>query len=556
MRSNLLIIAEYYGYRFFLRVEMRRDEDGRQHPTIILSHRDGQIVYEDAPFRFQAWKDTYKGQCTEHGDDTPFPAEQLPADRLRRFFVDCFGVKQNLDAEPPEKRKKSRAEAADRVNRCAAAKLPLAVILAANQDEILHRPGNSGKPRSDGTIADELRAIQKLIELFGSHDWREVIPPRCVDQLHRLSEHQERACVRVMKELSILLCTAGIAEENPWLDYHFRSRNQEKKQSSLAQQAIETVMYPHGQVAAIIAMLGSLFHYAKHRGACLAIFLVLCLRLSLEEICALNYDDFRTLPDFRTRLTVSITHIFAPPPGMARCVYTELDDLTDIRRLELPHLFFVAFQLAEALGNHPGGPLLTDETHPGKRMTPDELKRRISDLLAAFKPAKITDIDQVRLKKPLELLRETADRNLREAGYEDEEMRYILALPPSLVSARNYSDFAFDAAVNKRGAMQDRWLEQYLPVFLAALEPSLREMAETLLPATTDEHASAVLSAKGAAVTIPSIASNQRSRVTLRLRITPKADAELPEGGLTLALGAVRGVSGCVQFLPTRGGDP
>ena len=525
------IPADYYGFRFTLRIEQRGQLRNDPHPTAILAYRDDRILFEHTPFRLNGWPELnarYESLRAERGDAVPFPAEWLPARPLHTFFVSCFEVP--LDAS------KYRAE---RIERCRNAEIPLAVMLSAEQNAIVLRPKSDGGARSVSSVDSELRAIRTLTEKEGRTAWREVTPSKCADWLRKETEHSERSCVRVMRELFSLLCGAAIVEENPWVGYPFHARNPGQKQAALVQRALEQYSFDHEQVGAIIERLGRSFSIARYRTVGFAVLLILCLHLETAEVCALNWDDFHYLPNFSKRLTISLTHKFSVPEGKQHSVYTELDDVLDIRQLELPMLAAVYFERMRAIGPSSGA-LLRAETHPDKRMTPNELENRVAEFLADFRAERAVQISGTKRLQVLKLLQNTALLKLNEYGYEDEELRYILAKPPQLVSARSYSDFAFEAAVNKRGAIQDRWLGVYLPRFLAALEAS---------PASDSNQKESQLHAKSSGVTIAGDSPDHRANVRLRLPIQLKDGLEPPEEGLTFLLSAAHAVTGSARFI-------
>ena len=527
---------EYYGSSFQLRIEQRGQARSDPHPTAILSHRDDKILLEHQPFRLNNWPELcerYEALRAERGD-VPFPADWLPHQQLQRFLSNCFEV-------PLDPKKYNAA----RIERCRAADISLAVILQAEQDAITQRPKDDGKPRSKDSIDGELRAIRTLTEREGSTKWREVVPTKCADWLRKESEHSERTCVRVMRELYHLLCSANITSENPWVGYKFHARNRGQSQAKLVQRAIEQQSFDHEQVGALIEHLGRSFSTARYRSVGFAVLLILCLHLETEEVCALNWESFHYLPSFPKRLTVSLTHKFQAPEGKTYSVYTELDDVLDIRQLELPMLADVYFTRMRAL-SAAQGPLLRSETHPDKRMAPNELERRITDFLLEFRAEHVVQISGTKRLEPLKLLHNTALLKLTEYGYEAEELRYILAKPPQLVSARSYSDFAFEAAVNKRGAIQDRWLGGYLPRFLAAMDNS-----QSITPSDDSSPAGKEVpfTVKGSKVTISGGYPDCRASVRLRLPIRVKEGREAPEEGLTFLLSAPHAVSGSTNFL-------
>ena len=535
---------EYYGFSFLLRIEQRGQAMSDPHPTVILSYRDDKIIFEHRPFRLNSWpelRERYEALQAERGN-VPFPAEWLPHKQLQRFLSNCFEI-------PLDPKKYDTA----RIERCRAADIPLAVILQAEQDAITQRPKDDGKPRSKDSIDGELRAIRMLTEHEGSAKWREVMPAKCADWLRKESEHSERTCVRVMRELYYLLCSADITKENPWVGYKFHARNHGQSQTALAQRALEQQSFDHEQVGALIEHLGRSFSTARYRSVGFAVLLILCLHLETEEVCALNWESFHYLPNFPTRLTVSLTHKFQAPEGKTYSVYTELDDTLDIRQLELPMLAAVYFERMRTL-DAAQGPLLRSETHPDKRMAPKELEYRIADFLSEFRAERVAQISGTKQLQPLKLLHKTTLLKLTEYGYEAEELRYILAKPPQLVSARSYSDFAFEAAVNKRGAIQDRWLGVYLPRFLAAMDNS-----QSITPSDDSSPAGkeVPLTVKGSKVTISGGFPDCRAFVTLRLSIRVKEAEESPEDGLTFLLSAPHAVTGSAMFLakPTQPSD-
>lgn len=531
MNYNKPIQADYFGYPLYLRIEGRK---GSRYPTMILSLRetDGQIIYEHPPCRLNHWPELeskYQAYQETHGAGAPFPAEWLPHEQIFRFFRCCFDI---FSSNPASGNQAGRALSLD---------TPLAVFFAVTQEIILNRKSTTGKDRSESTISDERRVIDLLMQREGRTSLRDVLPAHCNNWLFKESEHTERTCARVMRELFSLVCSVGIMEDNPWVGYKVRARRTGQNQASLARKSIELSCFTRGQVGSIIARSAERFAAARHRPIGFAILLILCLRLDLEEICALDCEDFRCLEDFPNRLVVSITHAFRAIPGQRQSVYIELDDILDIRQLELPQLAALYFQLMSG-GGVSTGPLLRSETHPERRMTPHELDRRVEEFLNAFQAASISGLTDAKAIPPLKMLQNTAERKLAAHGYEDEELRYIRAKPPQLVSARNYSDFAFPAAVNKRGSMQDRWLAGYVPQFLAALPESYRAAAAVLLPDSSGHDA---LSAKGSAITVRGESPERRMHLRLKLDL---CCAEAPPNGLTFELSSSRGITGSARF--------
>lgn len=546
------IPCDYYGLTVWMRLEYRK---GGTYQTVILSDRDAQskhapkMGYEHPPRRIgreneQAFKTAMEDYEIRLSKDpnAKFQLDALPEDLAQEFF-------ERLLALDPDS---NRYDNAVELRKTRA--FPLAAILLADKKQIL-----TSKDRSKSSIEDESTAIRRLMQKAGREDWRTVIPTSCASWLRKESEHAERTCVRVMKKAYTIACKANVADDNPWIQYDYRGRNPKSNQKTGVREHIEERSFSEARISDIIHFAATKINSKVMSRIAFAILLMLCLPISKEEVCALDWGSFCYLDDYPERLSVVITHTYAPETDgtkkkkRTRSTLAEVKNYESVRRLELPTLLRVYFSLLQEKQEcSKDEPFLISATHPKQRMATNELERAINKALNQFKPQSISGM-KINLPSVTDLLKNTATDNLRISGYEEEELRYIMGRKAQLTSAKFYSDFMYEAEINKRGALQDRWFNRYRDIFLKSLSRKDAEDAgrrwnplEEAVGST--RNGKDCFEKKNSLKEIVGKDAEKRMMIGFEIPVAVKETNTMPEEDLTFAIVCQHGMSGNVVF--------
>lgn len=499
--------SSYYNFTIHYRIENRKSG-----PTCILSYRGedtgGKIIYEHPPRcvkNGEAVLARYNADyaVNEH-DQTIFEAEL--ASLVKDFAQGMLG----LDKEEMRER--------NLMFRKSLENLPLAMLLSVDSDEIL----GSDTERKKESIDDDRRAIRTLLIREGRTPWREVTQSHCAKWFAGISNHSERACIRVMCKLFAIQCEAGVVDFFPWQRTPLGQKNRLQNNKNLTNAHIEPQMLTDEQCRVIIRRCTTRAENGTITGVDVALMLLLIQGIKLEELCALDLSDFSYLNEFRERMSVWIHRELIK--GTKNYMRKDIDDPYRKRRLGLTHIVKECVDALIAYRGNRDGPLLPHKSNSKRRMNPVELRAELGKVLRDEKiePRQITSGKAMRLKDPLKLLANTGRAELRKAGYEEEEIRHTYGMMPQLTSAVSYCDYESEAEMNKLGAIQDRWLRR----FAGEHERYSKRMA------------------KGVTQKISAKQDGMRTETDIILDFSSVRTENIPADGIWIECGALHGMSG------------
>ena len=450
---NRVLRGKYYGTPIYLRFENRANS-----LTVIFSYREsGRIVYEHPPRVVPAAMKELLSNSQPTGDKDSGQFEHLEnvADKqIKDFFwrmltVDAVFCKNEG--------KKLNLRDAGLQRRCDLQDLTLGAMIAADYNVLLY--GEEETKRSPETIADDKRTIELLLKKEGNTLWREVSTERCGKWLIKESTHKRKAVKRLMNNLLGELCAIGAVEGMlGWDTYDAVGETHHRKSfDSSMRENIKPTMLTYKQCAALFPPYGAdgKIHATPVDAA---LVLMATLGLDEEEICALDRKDFEPLSNFSKRLTVNINEKYVKRGGK-NCKTVRIEDANERRKLPLSVYATNCINSLFSKKAPEDTPLIPRPTNAKRRMSPetlkDEIKNRVEAVTSAdgIKEGKLKTSAQVKLKN-------TARRELANAGAEAEELRFIEGQAGKLVSARYYADYYNESEQNRLGSMQDRWLKK------------------------------------------------------------------------------------------------
>lgn len=497
------IRGEYCGVPLWYRVEHRKAGD-----VIVVSYRDerGRVQYEAAPVGGKkVFANIHK--AAEGGVLQSLP-EEVMAEILRGWI--------GLHTPKGRERRKSVSS------------LTLGALLIADMRELLYE---TGAIRSETTVKDDERAFRAVLERWGETPWREVTPEMCAGWLVCKTLRAKRDIKRLMSRHEALQLRAGIIDSVLWEHYQPKDNSRKRmSHKSLVQAQVEQVVLTDGQCRKILNLIQRRIDDGSVTEIDFAILLVMVALLTIEEIAALVWEDLSYLADFPTRLTVEVKNSCQKEKKKSRLV--EIEDPYRRRKIPLPAIAERCYRaLAAKRPLEPRQPVVHSKHSRSQRMAPDALKRTIAAHISDVEIEKVTDTEGVKARTAAELLLPTGMRALERAGIEDEELRALSGKRPKLTSGKYYYDRNSEVALEKIGALQDRWTEG-----LCRRKPTLVD-AETVR-----------LNGVGAMVKWGAMEVSQRTMVIASVELLPVLFGGIPEGGIYLELSAPHGYSGRINF--------
>ena len=499
----------FYGFVLYYRIENRKKVK-----AIIISHRskDGnktRINYECKPVERQSIQRMIaEFELTGQG-----LLEALPPEIMAQCMNDFVG----LGSENSRNRRR------------AIPNLTLGVLLTADKEKLIYE---TGEVRDKATIDDEERILKILLEKVGSVCWSDVTPELCVDWLARRSEHDQKAVKRLMLRFQRLQLQAGLLDKLSWEDYTPGAITRKRKSSqSLIQNNIEPVMLTVGQCSYVISTIFDHVNEGTVSEVDMAILLKLTLCLDEEYISALNLSDFQALDDYKNRYVVAITHV--EEKSNKNYIRREISDPYERRLLPLPSLVAECYRalLKKRKVTDLCVPLIPSRHNALRRMSPADLKkeeRRFLDALQIGQIVQITDAPKIKRMHAVDLLAVTGERELLKCGIEEEELRLMKGQRPQLVSGRHYYDRNNEAALNKIGALMDRWLGRIYQQGVA------------------QQRSKSVLSARGSSVEWIAEEPDCCTQIYATITIPPVQRDKIPPGGIELELSTLHGMTGTI----------
>lgn len=509
MQHKRPILEKFYGTPLWYRIEHRKSGD-----AIVVSYRDekGRVQYEAAPVGGKkAATSVHKAE--EGGAALGALPEEVMAEILRGW----------IGLHTPEgcKRRKSVSD------------LTLGVLLTADKRELLFKTGSI---RSESTVKDEDRVLRMILKHWGATPWREVTPKNCAEWLACQSTRTKRDIKRLMCRYEKLQLNAGIISSVTWEHYKAKeSTRRRQPHRALVRGQIEQTVLTDGQCRELVAGIQARIATESVTEIDLALLLVLTAILELEEVAALTWEDFSYLDDFPERLTVEVKKVCQRIRKKFGIV--ELDDPYKRRRIPLPTIAEECYRaLISRKGLSPQTPFIHSRHGKKQRMTPEMLRHALAERVSLIQIEKITDVRVVKARKPEEMLAPTGLRALKIRGLEDEELRAVRGQRPKLVSGRCYYDRNCESALEKIGAVQDRWMD------------SLCERGrETSCIISGDR-----LQAIGASLCWVSPGPGQRTVAIVSIDVPPIPPSSIPQAGICFELTAKYGCAGTILFETTE----
>lgn len=504
MQHKRPVLEDWYGTPLWYRIEHRKSGD-----VIVISYRDekGRVQYEAPPIGGKKISD---GLRRVVGGERVLPSlpEEVMAEVLRGWI--------GLHTLEGCRRRKNEPE------------LTLGVLLTADKRELLYETGSI---RSEATVKDEERTFRSILECWGTTPWREVTPETCAEWLARKPLRAKKDIKRLMCRHEMLQLRAGIIDSVTWGHYQPKDNSRKRmSHKSLVQAQVEQVVLTDGQCRKILNLIQRRIDDGSVTEIDFAILLVMVALLTIEEIAALVWEDLSYLADFPTRLTVEVKNSCQKEKKKSRLV--EIEDPYRRRKIPLPAIAERCYRaLAAKRTLEAQQPVVHSKHSRSQRMAPDALKRTIAAHISDVEIEKVTDTEGVKARTAAELLFPTGMRALERAGIEDEELRALSGKRPKLTSGKYYYDRNSEVALEKIGALQDRWTESLCGRKIAAAD------VETVR-----------LKGAGVAAKWRAAEPSQRTMVMASLELPPVLCEDILKDGVRLELSALYGYSGSVKF--------
>ena len=466
--------GQYYATPVYLRFESNKNA-----LSVVYSYRDGdQILYEH-PHRIvteemqnaigQIPLDALTDDCFAH-------LEKMSDRQLQQFFSYFLTTDASFcnDAALQVSLRKDGIERRKKLN-----DITLGAMIAADYSLLL--AGEDGMPRSTESENDDIRALRILLEKEGTTPWRDVTPEKCADWLCHNSRHTRQSVKRVMKKLLTHLMEIGVVQDYLGWDKYDAvglSHHRYSFEHSIRTNIMPT-MLTYGQCRKLFPGF-DVKGEVHPKPIDIAVVLMATLGLDEDTVCGLDCEDFYYLSDFPYRMCVNIHRKRVHTAGKQNGKDIDIDD--EHERRELPLSTYAMLCVTSFMkgtnrkwGTKPDSdsatgpkrithPLLSHSTNPTRRMDTNDLKKQIENKVDSLGFVDYLDSEDLSRISARRILQNTAFRELKNAGAEDEELRFVKGVSGRLVSARHYEDFYNESEQNRLGAMQDRWIKRVLPM--------------------------------------------------------------------------------------------
>ena len=497
--------APYYGTPLYYRIEHRAGIK-----TLIVSYRDEsnprrpKLLYEMPPIG---------GKKLQPYIETDTPDDELlmtlPIQIMTEILQNWIGIQTD----------------AGRTNRKNAPDLTLGILLVTDRSLLLHY---TGSPRAVTSIRDDERVIDMLLARCGTLPWQSVTPRTCADWLSHQSFRRKKDIKRLMSHFEELQLKAGLLDQLTWTNYTPQETSRKRpSHKSCVQNQIENNKLTRRQCAEILEKIYARINNQTADGIDMAVIISLSCGLDYKHIAALDICDFSFLADYRSRLTVNVTQKLEKNHQNYRL--HDLESPYARRKLPLPAIAADCYSVITARAPDPNTPLISDPRNKKHRLTPPLLRQAISERLASIQIRKVTDTPRLTVPSAVDMLPDTAYRGLLQCGLDTEELRMLRGQTPQLVSAKHYYDRANESALNKIGAIQDRWISFLIPHI------------------TTQNCNQTQITAANTPLTWVSPLPNHRTQILISLHIPPLPPESSPENGLTLVVHSLHGISGTIS---------
>ena len=415
-----------YGVDISYRIEMR---DGGVHPTIVMQTKMGGISVCSNPARISQWwaqiKDSY-GQ--------PGFLRLLPSSLTDRLFAQLVAawskahVDGTLDKNAPG--------------------LPLGVLLRGFGDEL----------RSEDVTAAAAKrrenAIAALLKYEGSTAWELVTPDRCRSWFPS-SPSQCTECAAVMHRLYTALAFRGVFNPDPWSGFSSSLHPKEPSIESLQRRYLCQKFLNHMEIRQVLKNCLAIVDSVS-----VAILLILILKLTIEEVCALSFGDLVRLRFFDVH-ALTVTEVYQRVNQNYRVKAIREEDAVI---LPVPTIIANLIKRlgenarsssnAKVKGNIDALPIVSQSSNRCARMKPSALAKAINERLPY--------INVPRGQSLIGLLQRTAVNFADECGFDADQIRYFLRYRANSTAAKHYASFISEDALLGMIQMMDQHLAELL----------------------------------------------------------------------------------------------
>ena len=415
-----------FGIVISYRVERR---DAGAHPTIVMNTKLGQISVRSNPARIglKNW-----GHIKDKLGQPGF-LRFLPSltDRLFVLLIAAWceaHVEGTLDKNAPS--------------------LPLGVLLRGLGNELRSK---------DVTAAAAKRrenAIAALLEHEGETALELVTPDRCRSWLPS-SPSQCMECAAVMHRLYTALAFRGVFNPDPWSGFSSSLRPKEPSIESLQRRYLCQKFLNHMEIRQVLENC-----LAIKDSVSVAILLILILKLTIEEVCALSSGDLVRLKFFDVHALI-VTEIYQRVNQNYRIKAIREEDAVI---LPVPTIVANIIKClgenaksnnnAKVKGNIDALPIVSQSSNRCARMKPSALTKAINERLPY--------IDVARGQSLIGLLQRTAANFADECGFDADQIRYFLRYRANSTAAKHYASFISEDALLGMVQMMDQHLAELL----------------------------------------------------------------------------------------------
>lgn len=419
-----------YGIDISYRVEMR---DSGAHPTIVTKTKVGEISVCSNPARIgiKDWT------CIKDKLGQPGFLRLLPSSLTDRLFAQLVAawsevhVDGTLDKNAPS--------------------LPLGVLLRGLGNEL------RSKDISSTAANRRERAIEALLQYEGSAPWDLVTPDHCQSQLwFSAAPSSKRAeCAAVMHRLYTALAFRGVFNPDPWIGFSSSLQPKEPSIESLQRRYLYQKFLNHMEIRQVLENC-----LAIKDSVSVAILLILILKLTIEEVCALSFGDLVRLKFFDVHALI-VTEAYQRVNQNYRIKAIREEDAVI---LPVPTIVANIIKCleenaksnnnAKVKGNIYALPIVSQSSNRCARMKPSALTKAINERLRY--------IDVPRGQSLIGLLQRTAANFADECGFDADQIRYFLRYRANSTAAKHYASFISEDALLGMVQMMDQHLAELL----------------------------------------------------------------------------------------------
>lgn len=301
--------------------------------------------------------------------------------------------------------------------------------------------------------------ISKALPVFGDTDWKKLTPDYCKKKISSWDTADKLKFQNLMRYFFLVEYSYGYKmEKNPWEGSFFSDKKAKKTKPSLAiKKSITPCTLSDGQIATIVERCFDLLkEKTKKQLFAFAILLILALGVSAEEVCALLESDFIKSP-----LGGHVLHIQRKRHKKSKsskyCSQDYPENSFTNRKIHIGSMVQSALKLhlekLKSLKGTRGDYLFPNLSKLTLPMRPHDLIDAIESLCTSW-----LEPNHHFSKSIYNTLLATSKKRLVDFGFEEEEIRHCLGLPPKTVGTKHYCGFSHPEHYERTGFMHDSWL--------------------------------------------------------------------------------------------------